>query len=181
MAQTVKNLPAVQETWVQSLVREDPLEKGMATHSSVLAWRIPWTEEPGGLQSMGSQSRTQLSDSHTIFNKQGVSTSNKNDHHLKNQHLGFKGWTASIFPYNRLKSIAKEETKIKRKDNFQSLKGWNLFMNLSTQLQSTESMIQHWSTVENQSSMFFPQWFLVKCREELPEREQLWDSGAGCW
>ena len=44
--QTVKNLPAMQETWVQSLGQEDPLEKGMATHSSVLAWRIPWTEEP---------------------------------------------------------------------------------------------------------------------------------------
>ena len=54
MAQTVMNLPASQETWVQSLGREDPLEKGMATHSSILAWRIPWTEEPGGLQSMGS-------------------------------------------------------------------------------------------------------------------------------
>ena len=46
---TVKNLPAMQETWVQSLGQEDPLEKGMATHSSILAWRIPWTEEPGGL------------------------------------------------------------------------------------------------------------------------------------
>ena len=53
MAQTVKNLPAVQETQVQYLGREDPLEKGVATHSSILAWRIPWTEEPGGLQSMG--------------------------------------------------------------------------------------------------------------------------------
>ena len=50
----VKNLPGLQETWVQSLVREDLLEKGMATHSSIPAWRIPWTEEPGGLQSMGS-------------------------------------------------------------------------------------------------------------------------------
>ena len=50
----VKNLPAIQETCVQSLGREDPLEQGMATHSSVLAWRISWTEEPGGLQSMGS-------------------------------------------------------------------------------------------------------------------------------
>ena len=49
----VKNLPAKQETWVQSLGREDPLEKEMATHSSIVAWRIPWTEEPGGLQSMG--------------------------------------------------------------------------------------------------------------------------------
>ena len=55
MAQTVKNLPAVWETQVQSLGLEDPLEKGMATHSSILAWKIPWTEEPGRLQSMGSQ------------------------------------------------------------------------------------------------------------------------------
>ena len=53
--QTVKNLPAVQETWVRSLVLEDPLEEGMEAHSSVLAWRIPWTEEPGGLQSMGDK------------------------------------------------------------------------------------------------------------------------------
>ena len=52
VAQTVKNLPAVQETQVQSLGQEDPLEKGMATHSSILAWRIPWTEDRGGLQSM---------------------------------------------------------------------------------------------------------------------------------
>ena len=55
MAQMVKNLPAVQETWVRSLGQEDPLEKSMATHSSILAWRIPWSEELGGLQSMGSQ------------------------------------------------------------------------------------------------------------------------------
>ena len=55
MAQTVKNLPAMQETQVQSLGWEDPLENGMATHSSILAWRILWREEPGGLQSMGSQ------------------------------------------------------------------------------------------------------------------------------
>ena len=51
----VKNPPAMWETWVQSLSREDSLEKGVATHSSILAWRIPWTEEPGGLVSMGSQ------------------------------------------------------------------------------------------------------------------------------
>ena len=55
MAQLVKNPPAMQETWVRSLGWEAPLEKGMATHSSILAWRTPWTEEPGGLQSMGSQ------------------------------------------------------------------------------------------------------------------------------
>ena len=57
----VKNLPSVQETQVRSLAREDPLEKGMATHSSTLAWRIPLTVEPGGLQSVGSQSWTRLS------------------------------------------------------------------------------------------------------------------------
>ena len=55
MAQTVKNLHAMPETWVQFPGQEDPLEKGMATHSSILAWRIPRTEEPSGLQSMGSQ------------------------------------------------------------------------------------------------------------------------------
>ena len=55
LAQMIKNLPAMQETRVLSLGREDPLEKEMATYSSVLAWRIPWTEEPGGLQSTGLQ------------------------------------------------------------------------------------------------------------------------------
>ena len=55
MAQVVRNLPAMWETQIQSLGQENPLEKTMATHSSILAWRIPWTEEPGGLQSMGSQ------------------------------------------------------------------------------------------------------------------------------
>ena len=54
--------PAMQETWVRSLCQEDPLEKEMASYSSVLAWRIPWTEEPGGLQSIAFQSRTRLSD-----------------------------------------------------------------------------------------------------------------------
>ena len=55
MAQMVKNLPAIQETWGQSLGWEDPVERGMATHYSILAWRIPWTEEPGGLQSIKLQ------------------------------------------------------------------------------------------------------------------------------
>ena len=62
LAQIVKNLPATQESWVQSLGWEDPLEKGMATYSSIRAWRIQWTEEPGMLQSMRLQSRTRLSD-----------------------------------------------------------------------------------------------------------------------
>ena len=55
VAQTVKSPPAMRETWVRSLGWEDPLEKGKTTHSSILAWRMPWTEEPGGLQSMGLQ------------------------------------------------------------------------------------------------------------------------------
>ena len=55
MAQTIENMPAIWETQVQSLDWEDPLEKGMATHSNILAWRIRWTGEPGGLQSLGSQ------------------------------------------------------------------------------------------------------------------------------
>ena len=54
VAQMVKDLSAMLENWVQSLGQEDPLEKGVATHSSILAWRIPWAEKPGGLQSMGS-------------------------------------------------------------------------------------------------------------------------------
>ena len=62
VAQTVKNLPAMRETQVRSLGWEDPLEKGMATHSSTLAWRILWTEETGGLQSIVLQSQTRLSD-----------------------------------------------------------------------------------------------------------------------
>ena len=58
VVQLVKKLPAMQETWVRSLGQEDPLEKGMATHSSILAWRIPWTEEPGGLYSLWDRSQT---------------------------------------------------------------------------------------------------------------------------
>ena len=68
VAQEVKNLPVMQETWVQSVGQEDALEKEMAAHSTVFAWEIPWTEEPGGLQSVGStKSWTQLSNSHFDF------------------------------------------------------------------------------------------------------------------
>ena len=62
MVQMVKNLSPMQETRVQSPVQEDPLQKGMTTHSSILAWRIPWTEEPGRLQSMGSQKESDMID-----------------------------------------------------------------------------------------------------------------------
>ena len=70
VAQIVKNLPTMQKTWSRSLSQEDPLQKGMATHCSTLACRIPWTEEPGRLPSIGSQSQTQLRDYH--FDVQGV-------------------------------------------------------------------------------------------------------------
>ena len=73
MAQGIKNLPSMQETRVRSLGWEDPLDEGMATHSRILAWRIPWTEEPGELQSMGSQEldtteRLTLSHFHLLSN-----------------------------------------------------------------------------------------------------------------
>ena len=68
MAHMAKNLPAVQKTRVWSLSQEDLLEQSMVTHSSILAWRMPWTEEPVGLQSMGSQSWTQLSTNAFTFN-----------------------------------------------------------------------------------------------------------------
>ena len=68
MAQIVKCLPTIQETWVQSLGQEDLLEKEIATHSSIAAWETPWTEELGGLQSMESQTvRHNLVNEHTIF------------------------------------------------------------------------------------------------------------------
>ena len=67
VAQTVKHLPAMQETQVRSMGWEDSLEEETATHSSILAWRILWTEEPGRLQSMDSQSQTRLSDQQTVL------------------------------------------------------------------------------------------------------------------
>ena len=72
VAQMVKNPPAMQETWVQSLDREDPLEEGMATHSRILAWRIPWTEKPGGLQSMGSQRVGHSDDTNLTAKSRGI-------------------------------------------------------------------------------------------------------------
>ena len=101
VAQMVKNVPAMQETWGQSLGREDPLERRVATHSSIPAWKIPWTEEPGGLQSTGSQrvrhNREQFSlhftslphlSLITTWSQQNscptqVKVSNINDNHLK--------------------------------------------------------------------------------------------------
>ena len=68
----VKHLPTMWETWVQSLGREDPLEKETATHSSTLAWKIPWTEEPGGLQSMGSQTVGHTERLHFHFSMPGI-------------------------------------------------------------------------------------------------------------
>ena len=84
MAQRLKRLPAMRETWVQSLGREDPLEKEMAPHSNILAWRIPWKEEPGGLQFTGSQSRTRLSDFTLLHNGCDVISCGFLDFHLPN-------------------------------------------------------------------------------------------------
>ena len=67
MTQRVKNLPATQETCVRSLGQEDPLEKGMTTHSSILAWRIPWTKEPGGLQSMVLSKESDMTEQLTLL------------------------------------------------------------------------------------------------------------------
>ena len=79
MAQTVKLLPTMWETRIQSLGQEDLLEKEIATHSSILAWKIPWTEAPGRLQSMGSQSRTRLSDFTSLLDRiQKHDTAKKN-------------------------------------------------------------------------------------------------------
>ena len=72
VAQMVKNLPAMQEIWVRSGIREDPLEKGVVTHSSILAWRIPWTEEPRGLQSPASQRVRQDWGTNTPSHSQGL-------------------------------------------------------------------------------------------------------------
>ena len=69
MSEIVKNLPEMQKTWVRFLGQEDPLEKGMAPYSTILGWRIPWAEEPGRLQSMGSQSCTRLSNTHTKWKR----------------------------------------------------------------------------------------------------------------
>ena len=77
MSQTVMNLPAMQKTWVQTLGREDPLEKGMATHCSTLAWRIPKTEEPGGLQSMESQRVGHNWETYLKYCFQQIKTSNR--------------------------------------------------------------------------------------------------------
>ena len=93
----VKNLPAMQETQVPSLSGEDPLEKGMATHSSILVWRNPWTEEPGGLQSMGSQrvrynwaTKQTHSEGWLYFN---IFLSRSFHKHTKTTHLLYNYWT----------------------------------------------------------------------------------------
>ena len=67
VAPRLKRLPGMRETWVRSLGQEDPLEKEMATHSRTIAWKVPWTEEPGSLQSVGWQSRTRLSDFTSVY------------------------------------------------------------------------------------------------------------------
>ena len=91
----VKCLPTMQETRVLSLGREDPLEKEMATHSSILAWKIPWTEEPCGLQSVGSQSQTGLSNFTFTFFQESLSEDRKlpgNVRCIGNENTHVKSW-----------------------------------------------------------------------------------------
>ena len=104
VAQTVKRLPAMRETWVWSLSQEDPLEKEMATHPSTLAWKIPWTEEPGRLQSMGSQRvghdwETSLSFVSLLSPSPVVSTS-------------WFSISASLFPADIFSEVEKDGTQI---------------------------------------------------------------------
>ena len=88
----VKNLPEMQETWDQSLDQENPLEKGMATHSSVLVWRIPWTEELGGLQSMGSPrvGHDRATNNTSLLRERTVLLKLSADHlHLRHRQISF--------------------------------------------------------------------------------------------
>ena len=110
MAQTVKNPPAVTETWVRFLSQEDPLEKGMATHSSILAWKIPWTEEPGWLQCMGSQRDTPdpltLWDLSTVFSHSFFLTSPLP--------LRLSIWAFFFFSLSRIRELNKPQYELNR-------------------------------------------------------------------
>ena len=110
MAQTVKNPPAVKETWVRFLSQEDPLEKGMATHSSILAWKIPWTEEPGWLQCMGSQRDTPdpltLWDLSTVFSHSFFLTSPLP--------LRLSIWAFFFFSLSRIRELNKPQYELNR-------------------------------------------------------------------
>ena len=109
MAQLVKNLPAMQETQVRSLGREDPLEEGKAGHSSVLAWRVPWTGEPGGLQAVGSQSRTRLSDfTLTSLSCIGEGNGNPLQCSCPENPRGGGAWWAAVY------GAAQSQTRLKR-------------------------------------------------------------------
>ena len=110
IAQLVKNLPAVQETWVQFLGWEDPPEKEMATHSSTLAWKIPWTEEPGGLQSMGLLESDMTERLHCHFSLSCFGEGNGNPLQcscLENPRDGGAWWAA-------ISGVAQSRTRLKR-------------------------------------------------------------------
>ena len=101
VAQRIKRLPAMQEIQIRSLGWEDPLEKEMATHSSILAWRIPWTEEPGGLQSTGvTKSRTRLSDFTFTFNFRWLSGKEFTCQFWRHRRRVFDPWVGKI-PWRR--------------------------------------------------------------------------------
>ena len=114
MAQTVKKPPAMQETWVWSLGRADSLEKEMAAHSSIPAWRIPWREEPGGLQPTGSQSWTRLSDCHTHTHTHTKAYRNK--WHCEEVTTQTPQWL--VLPSKRLNVIFQEFSGIKEEEGY---------------------------------------------------------------
>ena len=105
VAQSVRSPPAIQETWIQSLGWKDPLEEGKTTHFSSLGWRIPWTEEPGGLQSMGLQNRTRLTN-------KAQHNSWPNRYHIMLKHAHIQTHT-QMHVYMRTLILCIEEVKLK--------------------------------------------------------------------
>ena len=131
VAQMLKRLPAMQETWVQSLGREDPLEEEMATHSSILAWKIPWAGEPGGLQSMGSHTTDQLHFSlvYQSRNWHRIYTRNTFEHLLfwlivRNAHYNHQRRFQNVnSPFQALEHLI-HHVKLKPKLNLLCPQGW---------------------------------------------------------
>ena len=143
MVKRVKNLPAMGETWVQSLGWEDPLEKGMATHSSILAWRIPWTEELGGLQSMGSQRVGHFQNVKDLLLKQShcygsgeakTRKGEKDDRHTSSSCLLFEKWRCIGQNTRQLPLNEKILWKLKC---LTILPAWNLFLDIYKMMTSS--------------------------------------------
>ena len=143
VSQTIKNLPAVQETWVQSLDWEDPLEKEMATHFSIFTWKIPWTEEPGRLQSMGSQwvgHHWATKCTHTLiqFSHSVVSDS------LRSQHQGLFQWDSSSHQVPRVLEFQLQHQSFSEYSG--PISFWMDWLDLPTVQGTLKSLLQHHSS-----------------------------------